>query len=344
MALARLVLVCVRMHSLRTQPNRGAPSHTLVLLCISPALLAAACASNTASGQAPGDAGIDASTSISDGGVPSVDSDSVACALSHDAFNASPKVNMQSTYAWTCSENSRILKGNGVPDHAVTTGTFATPLSAQNVAITFPRTPTDSGSVTARTKQASGYALNSVKFDPETAGTCASSATSTMNGAGCVMTMGRDPWLIEAIGGAFRFGTDESNAHTQPSGQYHYHGMPEAMLADAGASIKLVGFAVDGFPIYARYGYSIATDAASALKIVAPSWKLKDTPDVDRPDAAIFPMGTFTNDYAYVAGSGDLDECNGRTGVTPEFPQGTYHYYITETFPFIQRCVKGVVP
>ena len=52
-------------------------------------------------------------------------------------------------------------------------------------------------------------------------------------------------------------------------------------------------------------------------------------------------MGTFTQDYEYVAGSGDLDECNGRFGVTPEFPTGIYHYYITDTYPFIQRCVKG---
>jgi hypothetical protein len=45
----------------------------------------------------------------------------------------------------------------------------------------------------------------------------------------------------------------------------------------------------------------------------------------------------------YVEGAGDLDECNGRTGVTPEFPAGTYHYYATDTYPFLQRCVKGEV-
>ena len=50
---------------------------------------------------------------------------------------------------------------------------------------------------------------------------------------------------------------------------------------------------------------------------------------------------TTTQDYEYVAGSGDLDECNGRFGVTPEFPNGIYHYYITDAFPYIQRCVKG---
>ncbi|MBL0185636.1 MAG: YHYH protein [Candidatus Obscuribacter sp.] len=38
---------------------------------------------------------------------------------------------------------------------------------------------------------------------------------------------------------------------------------------------------------------------------------------------------------------GDLDQCNGRTGVTPEYPQGTYYYVITETYPFIPRCYHG---
>jgi hypothetical protein len=52
-------------------------------------------------------------------------------------------------------------------------------------------------------------------------------------------------------------------------------------------------------------------------------------------------MGSFVQDYEYVAGLGDLDQCNGRTGVTPEFPSGIYHYMITTTFPFVHRCVRG---
>jgi hypothetical protein len=42
-----------------------------------------------------------------------------------------------------------------------------------------------------------------------------------------------------------------------------------------------------------------------------------------------------------VAGVGDLDECNGRTGVTPQFPNGIYHYYSTDSYPYFQRCIKG---
>src|SRR5207249_891298 len=46
-------------------------------------------------------------------------------------------------------------------------------------------------------------------------------------------------------------------------------------------------------------------------------------------------------DYEFVKDSGDLDECNGRFGATPEFPQGIYHYYITEEFPYISRLWRG---
>ena len=30
-------------------------------------------------------------------------------------------------------------------------------------------------------------------------------------------------------------------------------------------------------------------------------------------------MGAFTQDFEYEEGHGDLDECNGKIGVTPEF-------------------------
>lgn len=276
-----------------------------------------------------------------------VDDGGVACNLSYSAFNASAKVNATSTSSWTCTSASRQMTGNGIPDHAVTGGMFATPISAQNLSVNFTRSPeVISATGTKLTHQPYGFVLNSVKLDPATDGTCASSATSTAQGAGCVAIMGTDPWNLEAMGGAFHFGTDENNAHVQPNGQYHYHGMPEGYLTRVGAGqqVTLVGFAVDGFPIYARYGFSVANDASSTVRVMTGSYQKKATPDQGRPSTTIFPLGTFTQDYEYVAGSGDLDECNGRVGVTPEFPQGTYHYYITDSYPFIQRCVKGKVP
>jgi hypothetical protein len=179
--------------------------------------------------------------------------------------------------------------------------------------------------------------LNGVYIDPNTAGTCDNS------GSQCDMAQGTGPWNIEAIGGAFKFGTDSNNAHVQPGGVYHYHGVPEGFVTklNKGQAMTLVGWAADGFPIYARYGYTVATDATAAVKVVRGSYQFKTAPDANRPATSLYPMGTFKQDYQYVAGSGDLDECNGRTGVTPEFPNGIYHYYATDTYPYLQRCVKG---
>lgn len=269
-----------------------------------------------------------------------VNTKGVGCDLNYSGFNSSPKVNANSSYSWSCSDTQRSISGNGIPDHPVTTGNFATPISSQNIRVNMPIAPKLSN------KQATtiiGYANNSVKFDPATAGSCSSTASSTANNGGCVMAGGSGPWILEAIGGAFVFGTDESNAHVQPNGQYHYHGVPEGILnkLNKGKAMTLVGFAVDGFPIYARYGYVNANDSNSGIKVMTGSYRKKATPDAGRPSMSVFPMGTFTPDYEYVEGLGDLDECNGRFGVTPEFPKGIYHYMITDTFPYIQRCTKG---
>jgi hypothetical protein len=264
----------------------------------------------------------------------------VLCTVSTNEFNSSASVRLTSTSSWTCGTTSRVLSGNGVPDHE--TGTFPntnnpTAIGAVNTNATYTLTPTQVSS-TGTAATVVGHALNSIKFDPNTNGWCNDSgATCNLNGQ-----VGN--WQIEAIGqSSFRFGTDSSNAHVQPSGAYHYHGMPEAFITklNKGQAMTLVGWAADGFPIYARYGYNTATSASSGVKIVRGSFQVKSTPDANRPATTLYPMGTFRQDYQYVAGSGDLDECNGRSGVTPEFPNGIYHYYVTDTYPYVQRCVKG---
>ncbi len=247
-------------------------------------------------------------------------------------------------FEWSCTGDSRELSGNGVPNHAVTDGNFASQITEQTVTETFPLSPVEANST--QTAMTPGFALNSVKFEPSTAGTCPDSATADTD---CNYAQGSDAWRMEALAGdtspwQFDFGTDTSNAHVQPTGTYHYHGMPTGLIDELNGSAEamlLVGWAVDGFPIYAKWGYSDATDNTSALKAVEGSYQLKSTPDSGRPSTTYFPMGHFQQDWEYVANSGDLDECNGRVGVTPEFPEGIYHYYITESYPYIQRCLRG---
>jgi hypothetical protein len=284
----------------------------------------------------PGDAGGNTDPPAS---VDSFSTAGVLCDYAHNVFNDDESVNTTSDATWSCNDQERSLNGNGVPDHEV--GTFPNEgnpnqIAQQNIQINFPLEPSlvsDEGE-SARTV---GYALNSVKFEPGTAGSCSSDTNCSL----------RDPsggWSIEALGQtAFDFGDDMNNAHVQPTGAYHYHGMPERFLEVLGAneSITLVGWALDGFPLYARYGYADAEDAESEIKVLTSSWRLKEAPDSGRPDVELYEMGTFSQDFEYVEGSGDLDECNGRRGVTPEFPDGIYYLLVTDSFPFIGRCLKG---
>jgi hypothetical protein len=268
----------------------------------------------------------------------------VLCDYSSSVFNSSPSVNATATAAWTCSASKRVLNGNGLPDHPV--GTFPNsgnpnPIAAQSVSFSGPLSPAlGAAAVFLNGPLGTGYVLNGVKMEAGTGGM----ATCNNSGSTCTLTGNVGPWAIEALGQtAFNFGLDVSNGHVQPGGAYHYHGVPKGFVdrLGKGASMTLIGWAVDGFPIYARYGHSTPADASSPLKLVSSSYRLKAAPDANRPATALFPMGTFLQDYEYVAGLGDLDECNGRTGVTPEFPNGIYHYYATDTYPYLQRCVKG---
>jgi len=264
----------------------------------------------------------------------------ILCDYNYSAFNSDESVNLTSSAAWTCNATSRYLTANGVPDHEV--GTFPNvgnpnTIGATSVSATYSLMPAVV-STTGSNATVVGFALNGVKFDPNTGGSC------NNDGSSCSLIGNTGNWNMEALGqSAFNFGADENNAHVQPTGEYHYHGMPEKFIAklNKGAAMTLVGWAADGFPVYARYGYMMAMDATSAIKVLSGSYKLKTTPDANRPATSLYAMGTFKQDYEYVAGLGDLDECNGRTGVTPEFPNGIYHYVITDSYPFIGRCLKG---
>ena len=107
--------------------------------------------------------------------------------------------------------------------------------------------------------------------------------------------------------------------------------------------MTLIGYAADGFPIYYKYAYSEATNSNSAIEEMVSSYQLKSG---ERPgDGITAPCdeynGVYSNDYEYIDGLGRLDEANGRTGVTPEYPNGTYYYMITDQFPLIPRYFRG---
>ena len=142
---------------------------------------------------------------------------------------------------------------------------------------------------------------------------------------------------------------DAFGAHVTSQGNYHYHGDIVGLATDEdGSKHSLIyGFAADGFPIYYKYGYSNPNDPTSNIIELESSYRLRSgaragssgTAGEDYPDGNY--DGTYIQDFEYVVDLGDLDECNGRTGVTPEFPEGTYYYVITSEFPVVPNCFYG---
>ncbi len=240
----------------------------------------------------------------------------------------------------------RIITANGLPDHA--TGRFPNrhnphAVRPQRYRFEMPLTPERSDAPTDARGMPFGVAINGVPFDPGTA------ENWTPHG----LQRGGLPtdWTYEALGGAVDLGVDPSNAHVQPSGAYHYHGVPHGLLQRIVALRRakvgpvLLGYAADGFPIYHAEGYVDPQDAQSNVVALRPSYRLKQG---QRPDEHADPPGpggnhdgAFAQDYEYVEGLGDLDECNGRFAVTPEYPEGTYHYMLTDAFPFVPRMFRG---
>ncbi len=227
--------------------------------------------------------------------------------------------------------DQRVITSNAIPNHK--TGQFPNRgnpnrISPQLHKYRVPTKPEVADRATP-IQHVFGLAVNGVPFEP---------------GAG-EFYAGEPGWQYEPLSAAIDLGIDVSHAHVQPTGKYHYHGLPtgllEAVKIDPAKHSPLVGWAADGFPIYAVYGYSDPNDATSEVQPLTSSYQLKkgDRPGGDAPGGKY--DGTFVADYEYVEGSGDLDECNGRQTVTPEFPDGTYAYYITEAWPVVPRMYRG---
>ena len=227
------------------------------------------------------------------------------------------------------SGTTRTITSNGIPSHPV--GDFPNrgnphTITPQDYAFTVTTQPARTSGTTASRRWLWGVAVNGVPFEAPTA--------EFWHGH-------RGGWNYDALGGAVRLGLDANHAHVQRGGAYHYHSLPTGLMRrldwKADAHSPLIGWAADGFPIYA-----IAGDLGNGVRKVRSSYRLKPGA---RPGGDDHPGGAhdgaFVQDWHYVAGSGDLDECNGAVTRSAEFPDGSYAYFITEGYPFVARCWKG---
>lgn len=223
----------------------------------------------------------------------------------------------------------RYVQSDGLPNHA--TGAFPNAdnpnaLSAQSHSFRMPANPQQAGRMAELGMNLFGVAVNGVPFDP-----FAAEWWNRDRNSG---------WQYEPLGGGIDLGVDAANAHVQPDGSYHYHGIPGPLAgAAADGHSVLIGWAADGFPIYVRHGYADPTNPAGGAKALRSSYRVRQGARSGGPGGAY--DGTFVQDYEYVAGLGDLDACNGRFAVTPDYPGGSYAYFLTDAYPHIPRCFAG---
>lgn len=231
----------------------------------------------------------------------------------------------------TVRDGLRRIRSNGLPNHA--TGAFPNAnnpnsISAQSYDYSLPVSPSRNTTVNVYSiPQPFGIAVNGVLFDP-----LAAEYYNNDRNSG---------WNYNALGTGVNLGLDDNEAHVQPTGAYHYHGIPEG-LADSVARkghSPLVGWAGDGFPIYLNRGYKRPRNTSSGLKRLTSSYQLKSGTRPSGPGGVY--NGDFVEDYEYVTDSGDLDAANGRFQKTPEFPAGTYCYILTTDYPVIPRAFRA---
>jgi hypothetical protein len=152
----------------------------------------------------------------------------------------------------------------------------------------------------------------------------------------------RNIWHNDAIvveGPSF----DACGGHPSPSSEYHNHKNASCMFSESPTvHSPIVGFAFDGFPVYGPYGYSNA-DGSGGVRRMRSGYALRSiTTRTTLPDgtaltaanygpavSTTYPLGYFAEDYVYSATNADLDANNIRYCVTPEYPSGTWAYFVT---------------
>ena len=171
---------------------------------------------------------------------------------------------------------------------------------------------------------------------------------------------------------ALRFQLNDNIAYDAPTGNYkedtsHLRHSP------------ILGWSYDGYPIYGPYAYADAKDPHSGLRRMVSGYVIRDgrhhTPDLRQtgrhtlakwaadlhsvrqqlepnqygPDVSVrYTLGRYVEDFDFLGDLGgtigkdfDLDIYNGRFCVTPDFPQGTYAYFVTihedgsPAFPYV---------
>ena len=193
--------------------------------------------------------------------------------------------------------------------------------------------------------EASVIMLNGVKWEAYPAACFGvGNEPEGLEAIGCGPDQIENPWRYNIGSPLNNFGFDNYFAHVQPGGLYHYHSTPTALYSmdcEGTAESPVIGYAADGFPVYGP----CFTDDNGTIWAAESSYVIKSSVRED-VDGYTTPYvtgnviseeydGQFIGDHAYVAGDGDLDECNGMS------VDGQYGYYITGEYPYVLPCYSS---
>lgn len=246
---------------------------------------------------------------------------------------------------------------------SVNTNSFTVSKTYEGRALTFTSFISLAGSISFETSATGniGYWMNGVNmFNP-------SAANEAPNGYLSFPNLNYNAAYEAGIEYSISFDQDRAGGHVIANGNYHYHNFSFAAAWNTGTAhvgtgtkvvstgtaevslipyysgtlrhadghSKILGWSLDGYPVYGPYGYNQAMDCNSGIRPLKSGYSVYDSPlKVNERvtsgviDTLAYPMGIFVQDH-YFSGLGDLDVYNGRYCVTPEYPQGTYAYFCT---------------
>jgi len=194
---------------------------------------------------------------------------------------------------------------------------------------------------------------------------------------GAAMFNSWDAYSYQA-GGQYHYHANPPALRYQLGDHVDFNSITKIYTEDTNAPTKhspILAWTADGYPVYGPYGYSVSNDASSGIRRMIsgfvlrngtfgtsnltangrktiPAWSARlfnvVSNQVGPNVGTSFPLGRYMEDNDYLGDHGiapgtntyDLDEYNGRWCVTPEFPQGTYAYFVsissngTPVFPY----------
>ncbi len=256
--------------------------------------------------------------------------------------------------AITADQTSCTFRINQIPNHDFGQNVQWPHTPKKNTdTLTIPRHPTPARTTTPVGLGPAAILLNGVKWEPNPAACFGEGRGAPgKERIGCGPQQIAHPWRYNIGSALNKFSFDNYHAHVQRGGMYHYHATPRVLYTQnarlfaesdctASGPSPTIGFALDGYPLFGP----CITDDTGTVRPARSSYVIKsglrqavdgyETPYVAGVVQSASYNGQFTGDFEYIAGSGDLDECNGAT------INGQYGYYATSDFPYAIRCLTG---